>query len=96
MLADVTVGSPKTVELEARRAFIDAAEGVWRERRRKRGRGSFVSRHKGRDGPLLRLLRYLFIAAGEVPPSPTTLDDDIRWLETQRERKRKSGRKRQR
>jgi hypothetical protein len=96
ILTCVDEQSPKRVELEARRAFVEAVEGVWRESRRRPGRGSFVSRHKGRDGPLLRLLQKLFVAAGEAPPSPTTVHDDIVWLERQRERKRKSGRKRKR
>jgi hypothetical protein len=84
---------PEAVELAARRAFVGAVEGVWRERRRRRGRGSFYSRHARYDGPLVRLLLKLFKAMGEPnPPSAATLHHDLTFLQGCGERNRGGGR----
>jgi hypothetical protein len=93
MLDDAMEQAPPTAELEARRAFVDAVEGVWRERRRKRGRGSSYRYDKEiHDGPLLQLLLKLFEAMGEPNPlSADTLHHDLQALHSGRERKR--GRK---
>jgi hypothetical protein len=96
MLVDATRSSP-TTELEARRAFVEAVEGVWHERSRKRGPGSsyqsiirkrvFVKQIH--EGPLLRLLLTLFQAMGEAEsPSPATLHHDLNFLRTSCERNR--------
>jgi hypothetical protein len=92
-------------ELAARRAFVEAVEGVWRECRRKRGRGSSYREvirqrevvKKVHDGPLLRLLLKLFEAMREPnPPSAATLHHDLDFLRTGRERTRGGKRKRSR
>jgi hypothetical protein len=88
LYAPITRQQPATTELVARRAFVEAVEGVWRERRGGRGRAAFSSKTKKLDGPLLRLLRELFVAMGEQPPSDATLYDDIIAIEQQHERRR--------
>jgi hypothetical protein len=76
-------------ELEARRAVVDAVEGVWRERRRRRGRGAhYDPEQEVHAGPLVRLVQYLLAAAGERPPSAATLYHDLKFLATNRERAR--------
>jgi len=94
MLADAVRLLP--TELEARRAFVEAVEGIWRERHRKRGGSSYravirkrIQVNQLHDGPLLRLLLALFQAMGEPnPPSATTLHHDLTFLRNHRERKR--------
>jgi hypothetical protein len=74
-------------ELEARRAFVAAVEAVWRERRRRRGRGSYYNvKEELHAGPLLWLVQYLLAAAGERLPSAHTLHHDLKLLATNRER----------
>jgi hypothetical protein len=86
---------PEAAELEARRAFVDAVECVWCECRRRRGRGSFYSRHAGYDGPLVRLLLKLFKAMGEPnPPSAATLHHDLTFVQGGGERDRGAERPR--
>jgi hypothetical protein len=89
----------RAADLEARRAFVEAVEGIWRERYRKRDYGSSYSwKYDRYDGLLLRLLRKLFEAMREPnPPSSATLHHDLDFLRTGRgERTRDSKRKRPR
>lgn len=86
--APITRQSPRLTELDARRAFVEAVEGVWRQRYGRPGRGAFASKGKKFDGPLLRLFEALFVAMGEKPPSCSTLYDDIMFVATRRERQR--------
>jgi hypothetical protein len=87
-----TPRTERAAELAARRAFIEAVEGIWRDRRRKRGRGASYRHHQGKgvhDGPLLRLLKALFVAMREPnPPTPATLSHDLTALARGRERTR--------
>jgi len=101
ILADLpkpTARTARAAELAARRAFVEAVEGVWRECRSRRGRGSSYRQKEGtgvHDGPLLRLLRNLFAAIDEQnTPSAATLHHDLDFLHTGRERTRSGKRKR--
>lgn len=90
-------------EMEARRAFVDAVEAVWRFRRHRANPKKFsalgVLPIKGlgahydpmtdtHTGPMIRLLRYLFVAAGATSPGVHTLFHDLKALATGNERKR--------
>src|SRR5690242_1524088 len=89
--APITTQLPATIERETRRAFVEAVEGIWCERRRKRGRGStYLWDKEAYDGPLLRLLIKVFEAMDEpYPPSRATLHHDLHSL-TGEERKHKN------
>jgi hypothetical protein len=87
MLKDIVQRSVH--ERQTRQSFVEEVRGIWDERRRKRGRGSSYSRHKGRfDGPLIRLLADLFKAMDESPPNWATLHTDILAAETGVQRNR--------
>ena len=79
---------PRRTERDARRAFVAAVEGIWRDRWRKKGHGSsYQPDAEIHDGPLIRLLQYLLAAAGEkTPPSNSTLHHDLSFLYSARER----------
>jgi hypothetical protein len=81
---------PSRMELEGRRAFVEAVEGVWRERCRRTGLGAhYDPDDEIHSGPLVKLLQYLLRAAGEAkPPSAATLAHDVKFLATGRERRR--------
>lgn len=77
MLVDaVLLGS---TDRDARRAFIEAVEGVWRSRSSKpHTLGSYFDPEKKyHDGPLIRLLLRLFEAMGGPVPAASTLHDDL-------------------
>jgi hypothetical protein len=65
-------------DLAPRREFMMGAEWIWRDRLRTSEPGFYSSRSKRFDGPLLRLLQYLFEVVGEPPPSPSTLVGELK------------------
>jgi hypothetical protein len=79
---------PRKASRDARRAFVEAVEGIWRQRKRARGYGSHYDNDaKTHYGPLIALIQELFRAAGEErPPMNTTLHHDLVFLYTARER----------
>lgn len=80
---------PRRAELDARRAFVEAVEGVWREcGGRKRG-AHFDAIKDVYSGPLVTLIQELFRGFGSTnPPSAATLHHDLKFLATGRERRR--------
>lgn len=81
---------PEHVELEARRAFVQAIAETWADCRRKKGLGSAYNiNDEIHTGPLNMLLQELFREiGGPTPPSATTLHHDLKFLSTGRERPR--------
>jgi hypothetical protein len=78
---DYLLGHKRDDRLTPRRAFIWAVEDLWRQRWRRNEHGWHYNRHKGHyDGPLLRLLLYLFEAAGGKVPSAATIVGDLKEL----------------
>jgi hypothetical protein len=95
----ITRQLPETIELEARRAFVEAVEGIYRERVRRRGGSAYnhlrvEAGDRAHDpaepthtGPLIDLLQELFRAMNEPdPPSAATLHHDLEFIRTHTER----------
>jgi hypothetical protein len=80
---------PRRAERDARRAFVEAVEGIWRECGGKT-QGSYYDPHEEtHTGPLVLLLQELFRAINTSnSPSAATLHHDITFVYTGRERDR--------
>jgi hypothetical protein len=87
-----------TTDKEVRRAFVEAFEGIWRERLRRRGRGAYYNLFDAKHtGPLVRLIQHLLRGARDPnPPSAAVLFHDIKFLATGKERNHGKPRKRAR
>lgn len=80
---------PRRAELDARRAFVEAVEGVWRECGGQRRGAHFDVENEVHSGPLVMLIQELFRVFGNTnPPSAATLHHDLKFLATGRERRR--------
>jgi hypothetical protein len=77
----------RSYERGVRRAFIEAILYAWWNWYARSG-GVYLDSNYVPKGPLIRFIEELFRAAGEVPPSPTTLYWDIQYICTGKERPR--------
>jgi hypothetical protein len=77
----------RSYERDVRRAFIETILYAWWNWYARSG-GVYLNSNYAPKGPLIRFIKELFGAAGEVSPSPTTLYWDIQYICTGKERPR--------